>query len=443
MKKILIIGAGKSSTYLINYLLETAVQKNRQIIVADISLNLAQQKINNHPAGKATEFDLNDDQTRKNLIQESDLVISMLPASLHPRVAKDCLTYRKHFFTASYESQELQSWKEEIGQNKLLFLNECGLDPGIDHMSAMKVIDQVKSKGYKIKSFKSFTGGLMAPESDDNPWKYKFTWNPRNVVLAGQGTAKYLDNNEHKFIPYHKLFERNETIHIDGYGNFEGYANRDSLAYQEVYKIHDTPSLLRGTLRKEGFCLAWNVFVQLGMTDDTYSITFEDQKATKRNFLNSFLPFHQDQSVEEKIKHYLPWVDDAIIEKISYLGLFSHEHLDMKKGSPAAILQSILEPKWSLKEDDKDMIVMQHIFEIETPQGIQILKSSLVDTGENQIYTAMAKTVGLPLAIAADLFLDNKIKNHGLLRPTLPELYNPILDELEKFGIVFQEDTLD
>ena len=283
----------------------------------------------------------------------------------------------------------------------------------------------------------------MAPESDDNPWKYKFTWNPRNVVLAGQGTAKYLDNNEYKYIPYHKLFERFEKIVIENHGIFEGYANRDSLAYREVYNLQKTPTLLRGTLRKEGFCQAWNVFVQLGMTDDSFTINFENSKATKRTFLNSFLPFHETKTVEEKLTAYLPWIDEPILEKLIYLGLFSNEQLPLTQGSPAAILQAILEPKWLLQESDKDLIVMQHIFEIQTPKGIQTLTSSLVDQGINQTYTAMAKTVGLPLAIAVDLFMDGVIQSRGLLRPTYREIYHPILQALEKHGIIFREEHLD
>lgn len=443
MEKILIIGAGKSATYLIDYLLETANQKNRIIIVADLSLTLAEEKIKQSPRGLAKCIDLNDVVGRKKLIQESDLVISMLPAHLHPMIAEDCLEFSKHFFTASYESDALRKMQSEIEKKGLFFLNECGLDPGIDHMSAMKIIDEVHAKGYTILSFRSYTGGLMAPESDDNPWKYKFTWNPRNVVLAGQGTAKYLDNNEYKYIPYHKLFERFEKIVIENHGIFEGYANRDSLAYREVYNLQKTPTLLRGTLRKEGFCQAWNVFVQLGMTDDSFTINFENSKATKRTFLNSFLPFHETKTVEEKLTAYLPWIDEPILEKLIYLGLFSNEQLPLTQGSPAAILQAILEPKWLLQESDKDLIVMQHIFEIQTPKGIQTLTSSLVDQGINQTYTAMAKTVGLPLAIAVDLFMDGVIQSRGLLRPTYREIYHPILQALEKHGIIFREEHLD
>lgn len=440
MENILIIGAGKSATYLIDYLLETAAQKNRKVTVADLSIVLVEEKLNGHPNGFATSIVLDDDENRRQLIQEASVVISMLPASLHSVIAKDCLALGKHFFTASYESAELRLLQKEIEEKGLLFLNECGLDPGIDHMSAMKIIDELNSKGNKILSFKSFTGGLIDATSEDNPWKYKFTWNPKNVVLAGQGTAKYLENNEYKYIPYHKLFERIEKINLGEHGTFEGYANRDSLIYRDVYHLQKTPTLLRGTLRKEGFCQAWNVFVQLGMTDDTYTLDLSGTTCSKGEFLNSFLPYHPSQTTQQKLVAYLPWVDEDILEKLDYLELFGDKPLPMRKGSPAAILQSILEPKWILKDSDKDLIVMQHIFEIETSTGIKVLRSSLVHTGENQTYTAMAKTVGLPLAIAVDLFLDGKIQCKGLLRPTLPELYLPILNSLEPFGITFVEE---
>ncbi|UJP65600.1 saccharopine dehydrogenase C-terminal domain-containing protein [Mongoliitalea daihaiensis] len=443
MNTILIFGAGKSATYLIDYLLKTAAQKNREIVIADLSQSLAEEKIKGNPCGKAVAIDLKNQEQRRNLIANASIVISMLPAHLHPIIAKDCLALEKHFFTASYESEELNAFRDEIEKKELLFLNECGLDPGIDHMSAMKIIDAAHAKGYTIQSFKSFTGGLMAPGSDNNPWKYKFTWNPRNVVLAGQGTAKYLDHKEYKYIPYHKLFERFEKIDLGDYGIFEGYANRDSLGYREVYKLQKISTLLRGTLRKEGFCNAWNVFIQLGMTDDSYLVDFDTPQGTKRAFLNSFLPFDKYQSIEQKLTNFLPWIDEGIMEKIAYLGLFSNEPLPLKHGSPAAILQAILEPKWQLQDSDKDLIVMQHIFEIKSPRGIQTLKSSLVEEGLNQTYTAMAKTVGLPLAIAADLFLDGKVLSRGLLRPTVQELYEPILHQLEQHGIIFHEDTLD
>ena len=438
MKNILIIGAGKSATVLIDFLIGKAVKKNRHIILADNSLELATKKTKGFTQAEAAFLDINDQQTRESLIQKVDLVISMLPAFLHPLVAKDCLKYGKHFFSASYESAEMREMEEEIKAKNLLFLNECGLDPGLDHMSAMKIIGAEKAKGNKISLFKSYTGGLLAPESEDNPWKYKFTWNPKNVILAGQGVSRFIRNGRLKFIPYHMLFRRIEKIHFEGLGDFDGYPNRDSLMYRKIYGLENIPTILRGTLRRDGFCKSWDVFVQLGLTDDSFKMDVPED-FTMRMFLNSFLPYNETQTVEYKLKELLPWIDEDILAKIRWTGILDHTPLPILKGSPAEILQAILELKWQLKPEDKDMIIMQHQFEVETPEGMKNIISSLVIKGVDQDYTAMAKTVGLPLAVAVDLFMDGKIKEKGLLLPILPNIYLPILAALEEEGVIFRE----
>ncbi|RPA70013.1 saccharopine dehydrogenase [Cyclobacteriaceae bacterium YHN15] len=438
MQTILIIGAGKSTTFLIDYLRKSATEKKRYIILADVSKDIAEKKLRGQENTLAAEINLKDPQSRRSLIEKSELVISMLPAFLHPIVAQDCLELGKHFFTASYESDELRKMKEAIDSKGLLFLNECGLDPGIDHMSAKQIIDREKAAGNEIISFKSYTGGVLAPESEDNPWKYKFTWNPRNVVLAGQGVSRYIENGEFKYIPYHMLFRRLEKISFQEVGDFDAYANRDSLVYRKIYEMDNIPTLLRGTLRRSGFCQSWDVFVQLGLTDDTFEMDLPNG-FTKREFLNTFLPFHKEKSVESKLQQILPWLDMSIMEKIKWLGLFEKDALPKTKGSPASILQTILEDKWKLDPMDKDMIVMQHQFEVKTQKGIKKITSSLVCKGEDQEHTAMAKTVGLPLAIAVDMFLEGKIKAKGLMLPVIPSIYEPILSSLEKKGIIFQE----
>jgi saccharopine dehydrogenase-like NADP-dependent oxidoreductase len=438
MQTILIIGAGKSTTFLIDYLGKSATEKKRHIILADVSKDIAEKKLRGHENTLAAEINLNDTQSRRSLIEKSELVVSMLPAFLHPIVAQDCLELGKHFFTASYESDELRKMKEAIDSEGLLFLNECGLDPGIDHMSAKQIIDREKAAGNEIISFKSYTGGVLAPESEDNPWKYKFTWNPRNVVLAGQGVSRYIENGEFKYIPYHMLFKRLEKISFQEVGDFDAYANRDSLMYRKIYEMDNIPTLQRGTLRRSGFCQSWDVFVQLGLTDDTFEMDLPNG-FTKREFLNTFLPFHKEKSVESKLQLILPWLDTSIMEKIKWLGFFEKDTLPKTKGSPASILQTILEDKWKLDPMDKDMIVMQHQFEVKTPKGIKKITSSLVCKGEDQENTAMAKTVGLPLAIAVDMFLEGKIKAKGLMLPVIPSIYEPILSSLEKKGIIFQE----
>jgi saccharopine dehydrogenase (NADP+, L-glutamate forming) len=438
MQTILIIGAGKSSSYLIDFLLESAGPKNRKVIVADVSEKIAAEKVKSNPNATAVAIDIDNSEERISLIQKSDIVVSMLPASLHPIIAKDCLTFGKHFFTASYESEDLRKLANEVKVKNLLFLNECGLDPGIDHMSAMKIITEEKAKGHEIISFKSFCGGVLAPESEDNPWKYKFTWNPRNVVLAGQGVSRYFQAGQIKCIPYHKLFERLDKVSFSQAGEFDGYANRDSLKYRSIYGLENIPTLLRGTLRRSGFCQAWNVLVQLGMTDDSFQMDFP-KGVSCRSFLNSFLPFHPSKNVEEKLQEYLPKINQNILSKMEWLGLFSEKPIPHAIGSPAAILQKILEEKWQLGPKDKDMVVLQHQFEVKGAFGVKKIISSLVCKGENQEYTAMSKTVGLPLAIAIDLFLDGKIKSRGLQIPVHQEFFEPILVALEKKGIVFEE----
>lgn len=439
MKTILILGAGKSSTYLIDYLADSCVEKGRKLLLADLDPNLAKSKLKDRPQTEVEEMDLENPQSRRNLIAKADVVISMLPAMMHPVVAKDSLDLGKHFFTASYESDALREMAPEIEKRGLFFLNECGLDPGIDHMSAMKIIDTARSKGEDILSFKSYCGGLLAPESEDNPWKYKFTWNPRNVVLAGQGTSRFIENGELKYVPYHRLFRRVETIKFPGLGEFDGYPNRDSLNYRHVYHLENIPTLLRGTLRRAGFCKAWDVFVQLGMTDDSFLMKFPGG-STYRQFLNAFLPWSDTLTVEEKLAEEIPDLDFSMFEKLQWLGFFEHRPLPRGEGSPAQILQAILEKDWQLLPEDRDMIVMQHQLQIKTASGIKKVTSSLVEIGKDSRYTAMAKTVGLPLAIAVDLFLEGKIKSKGLCLPVVPEIYEPILNELEKHQIRFVEE---
>lgn len=438
MNHILILGGGKSSTFLIDYLADTCESKNRFLTLADLDAKAATAKLQNRSNTAAVSLDIQDEPSRKKLISEADVMISMLPAFMHPTVAKDCLELGKHFFSASYESDEMKSMKEEIEQKGLFFLNECGLDPGIDHMSAMKVIHEAHDKGEKITSFKSFCGGLLSPQSESNPWKYKFTWNPRNVVLAGQGTSRYIEKGDLKFVPYHQLFKRLETVNFPGLGDFDGYPNRDSLSYREVYGLEEIPTMLRGTLRRAGYCKAWDVFIQLGMTDDSFVMEMPEN-STLRQLMNAFLPYHKTLSVEEKLAELIPELDFPTFEKIQWLGFFSDRKLPKTKGSPAQILQAILETDWALEPEDRDMIVMQHQFEIEGVSGKKQLLSSLVCLGKDATHTAMAQTVGLPLAIAVDLFLDGKIKLTGLHVPVVREIYLPILSHLETLGIKFVE----
>jgi len=441
MRKILLIGAGRSSSSLITYLLQKSFSENLYITIGDVSLELAKSILQNHKNGTAIALDIFNDEERQQAIKNSDIVISMLPAHLHLNVAKDCLAFGKSMVTASYISNEMKALNEEAIKKNLIFMNEIGLDPGIDHMSAMKVLDSIRDKGGKMLLFESFTGGLVAPECDDNLWNYKFTWNPRNVVLAGQGgAAKFLQEGKYKYIPYHKLFRRTEILTIDGYGKFEGYANRDSLKYKSIYGLDDILTLYRGTIRRVGYSRAWNIFVQLGMTDDSYTIE-DSEQMSYRDFTNSFLAYNPNDSVELKLRHYLKIdQDDIIWEKLLELDIFNPtKKVKLVNATPAQILEKILKDSWTLKEDDKDMIVMQHLFGYELNGEKHQIESSMVCIGDNQTYTAMAKTVGLPVAIATLKILNGEITTPGVQIPITKEVYKPILKELEENGIIFKE----
>lgn len=444
MRKILLIGAGRSASSLIKYLLDKAVSENFELIIADLSEEVALQKINNHPQGTAIALDINQTEQRQAAIKNADIVISMLPAHMHLNVAKDCILFKKNMVTASYISPEMEALNEEVVANELVFMNEVGLDPGIDHMSAMKVIDTIKNKGGKMLLFESFCGGLVAPECDTNLWNYKFTWAPRNVVLAGQGgAAKFIQEGKYKYIPYQKVFRRTEFMDIEGYGRFEGYANRDSLKYRSIYGLDNILTMYRGTLRRVGFSKSWNMFVQLGLTDDSYTLE-NSENMSYREYINSFLAYHPTDSVELKLRHYLKIdQDDSIWDKLVELDIFNpNKKVGLKNATPAQILEKILMDSWTLEPQDKDMIVMYHKFGYERNGKQHQIDASMVCIGEDQTYTAMAKTVGLPVGMAALQILNNKIKNYGVQLPIKPEIYNPILEELETFGIVFNEKEL-
>ena len=444
MRTILIIGAGRSASSLIQYLMAKSEKEQLHLIIGDLSLELAQKKTNNHPNATPIALDIFNAQQRQDAIQKATIVISMLPAHLHIEVAKDCVLFQKHMVTASYISDAMQALDAEAKAKGLIFMNEIGLDPGIDHMSAMKVIDEIKEKGGKMLLFESFCGGLVAPESDTNIWNYKFTWAPRNVVLAGQGgAAKFIQEGAYKYIPYCNLFRRTEFLEVEGYGRFEAYSNRDSLKYRSVYGLDDVLTLYRGTIRRVGFSKAWNMFVQLGMTDDSY-VMEGSEAMTYRQFVNSFLPYHPTDSVELKMRHILKIdQDDIMWDKLVELDLFSRiKKVGLKNATPAQILEKILSDSWTLQPEDKDMIVMYHKFGYELNGITSQIDSKMVCIGDDQMYTAMAKTVGLPVAMATLLILNGKIQTSGVQLPIQKEVYEPILKELESYGVVFNEQAM-
>lgn len=425
MPSILILGAGRSSSALISYLLRFGEADSVGVTVGDVSLQAAQERVAGSNHGKAIGFDINNAEESRRAIANATVVVSLIPAHLHSAVAKLCLETGSHLLTASYVSDQMKQFDVPCRSKSLLFLNECGLDPGIDHMSAMQVMDRIRSEGGTITSFESFTGGLIAPETDvDNPWRYKFTWNARNVVMAGLGTAKFLSDGEYKYIPYQQLFKRITPVVVPGYGEYEGYANRDSLKYLETYGLHGVRTMLRGTLRNKGFCSAWNVLVQLGCCDDTFEME-NVGSMTHAGFIRSFGGI-RDASDED-------------MKRLRWSGFLSEEKVGLTRGTPAQILEHILNKKWKLQPNDKDLVVMWHRFRYEQSGQQKNIEASLVAKGEDAVNTAMARTVGLPLGIAARLLIQGKVRQRGVVIPTAPEFYVPILSELASLGIELTE----
>ena len=429
---ILIIGAGKSATVLIQYLQQKAVENDWYILLADGDEATAKNKWNNAPNGNAVEIDIENDIDRQNLVQKADIVVSMMPAQLHFLVAKDCLQFGKPLFTASYVDDNMRSIAAEIESKQLLFLCEMGLDPGIDHMSAMAIIDEIHEKGGKITSFKSHCGGLVAPESDDNPWHYKISWNPRNIILAGKAGAIYLENGATVSKNYPEIFDQTPVVDLPGIGHLAYYPNRNSLSYIDTYHLHGVKDFVRTTLRYPAFCTGWNAIVQLHLTDET---VFDlAPNTTVRNWFANHIQHNGLEQILDKFTQ-----DATIKEQLEFIGLYESITIPAQFNSNANILQWLLEGKWKLEATDKDLVVMLH--EIEYSIGTRQFKldSSLVLTGDDAINTAMATTVGLPLAMGVCAYLKGEIKMTGLHIPIDARIYQPILKSLAEEGIVFQE----
>jgi len=444
MRKILILGAGRSASSLIHYLIQHAGQQEWRLTVADRDEQQARSLIPaDTAAAVAIGLDATNAEARAKVIEEHGLVISMLPAFMHIDVLQDCLRLRKHVITPSYVPDALWAMDAEFKAAGLVVLNEMGLDPGIDHMSAMRILDRIRLQGGEMEAFESYTGGLVAPESDTNPWGYKFSWNPRNVVLAGQGgAAKYIREGVTRYIPYHKLFQQTVQVEVPELGAFDGYANRDSLKYRKAYGIEAIPTLVRGTLRKAGYCEAWDAFVQLGCTDDGFTMELP-ATATWNDYLNAFLPKASGQDTRTTLANYLRIAAKGeVMDKLEWLGLFSDKPIGVEGRSPAAILQHLLEEKWVLGPNDKDLVVMWHRFQYSLEGKQHELIASLGVIGKDRTHTAMAQTVGLPIAMACKLVLNGVVEDRGVLLPLKPSLYDPILDELEEHGIVFREEEL-
>ena len=441
MQTILILGAGLSSTSLIKYFLDNSGSQWK-VRVGDINLERARQKIREHPNGEAFFFDVYQAEQRNEEIVKADIVISLLPARMHHLVADACVEIGRNLVTASYLSPAIRALNDAARKKGIILMSECGVDPGIDHMSAMQMINKIRDGGGELLAFESSTGGLVAPGFENNPWQYKFTWNPRNVVLAGKEGARFLHNGKFKYIPYHKVFRRIETIQVPKLGAFEVYGNRDSLTYRETYGLHNLQTMFRGTIRRPGYCEAWNTFVQLGATDDTY-VMEDTENMTYREFINSFMAYQIDIPIETKLSRYLGFSEDSrMMERLKWLGIFDSRKIGVPGLTPAKVLQKILEEKWRLDPEDKDMIVMQHQFDY-LQDGEHIKKyATMVYIGQDTKHTAMSMTVGLPLAMTARRILEGGFHEIGVQLPIHPQIYNPVLSELNEYHISFMEEEV-
>ena len=443
--RLLLLGAGRSASSLIHYLLRHAPTERWFLTVADANpAHLVPVLAAHSEYARAVPFDLSHEAQLDELVAQADVVISMLPAALHLAVAQACVRHGRHLATASYVSPEIRALHEEAVAAGVTLLMECGLDPGLDHMSAMRAIAGIRARGGVITSFKSYCGGLLAPAAEgDNPWKYKFTWNPRNVVLAGQGTAKFLENGHLRFIPYQQLFGRTETLTVPEYGMFEGYANRDSLSYRDPYGLKDIPTILRGTLRRPGYCAAWQALVRLGLTDDSV-VLGNAETLTWAELVEAYLPTsllpHLD--LVQRVATYLglnPTGEE--MGHLNWLGLFSDRPMGHANATPAQLLERLLAEKWQLQPHDRDLIVMQHLFAFELDGQSHRLTASLAVVGDDATHTGMAKTVGLPLGMAVRRMMRGEVAQRGVLIPVGADLYEPILDELAaEYGISFREE---
>lgn len=430
--QILVLGAGKSATILIHFLQKKAVENDWYIVLADGDKSNAELKWNNANNGHAIGINIENDIKRGALIEQATVVVSMLPAALHFLVAKDCIKYTKPLFTASYVDDNMKSIEQAILDKNLLFLCEMGLDPGIDHMSAMELIHKIKNKGGEITGFRSHCGGLIAPESDTNPWHYKISWNPRNIILAGKAGAIFLEDGAVKQIEYKELFCDAPNVDVPAIGKLAYYPNRNSLSYIETYDLQGVKDFVRTTLRHPNFCIGWNAIIQLGLTNEN-EIKLNENTSIRDWFLNHL----RVNNLENLYAQFLK--DDLLEEQLLFIGLETDTIIPTILNSNTSILQWILENKWKLFPSDKDMVVMMHEVTYRLKNQHYLVESSLVLKGKNEVETAMAATVGLPLALGVCAYLKGEIPLKGLHIPIHPSIYTRILKGLATEGIVFNE----
>lgn len=438
MKTILLLGAGKSATVLVEYLLKNAPKNQWKLLLVDANSAIAKQKAGISPWSESIGLDITDSNPRKQLIARADLVISLLPPHLHILVALDCLEQGRHLFTASYIDEDVRKLKSEIEKKGLLFLYEMGLDPGIDHMSAMELIDRVHDSNGKVISFISHCGGLVAKNADNNPWHYKISWNPSNVVHAGKQGAHYLLNNTKVELGYTDLFAAQRLANIQSAEELAWYPNRNSIPYAKLYGVESAETFIRTTLRHPHFIQGWQKLIELKLTDS--HPVLDATNSSIASFFQQIIHYNQFENVFREILNQ----DPIVKELFQSLGLFdSAALLSKNEYSPALFLQECLEKKLKMESSDCDRVVMQHELIIMRGQKRKKLISTLDIEGDDATHTAMAKTVGLPLALATKHFLNDEISLRGLQIPITKSIYQLILPDLADQGIRFNEIELD
>lgn len=446
MKKIVVLGAGQSSPYLISYFLRKAEENDWFVTVGDIDLDLAHKRVGDHPRGNAIKFDVNDETLRHTHIQKADIVINMLAPTFQFLIALDCIRHGKHMISASYQDQKIPSLDLDANRKGVLILNEMGLDPGIDHMSAMAMIDRIKKRGGIIYSFQSYGSGLPAPEAAINPLRYCITWNARNIVRAGEDGAQYIENGKIRILPYYQVFQRTWTVEVDGLGQFEAYPNRDSLIYRSIFGLKKVHTMIRGTLRYPGWSETWQQIVKLGLQNESLTIPFLKNK-TYREFTEMFLPLNlSGVKLEQRLANFLNISPTGkIMDNLKWLGLFSEEKINSNSRTAADVMIKLLKRKLQLPSGAKDMVVIYHEIEAHFPDSNNKREktiSTFIDYGEPDGFTAISKSVGLPAAISAKLILNNQLPITGCHIPTHPTIYTTVLKELMKIGLKFKEKTI-
>lgn len=444
MRQILVLGAGQSSPYLIHTLLEMARQHNWFVTIGDIDLDTAQQRLGDHPRGSAIYFDVHDTALRSSQVEHADVVVNMLAPAFQDLIASECIRHGRHMLSVSYRSQATRNMHADAQRKGVLLLCEMGLDPGIDHMSAMALIERIRGEGGVIRGFRSYGSGIPSPDQAQNPFQYLITWNPRNVVMAGEHGAQYMERGRIKLVPYNQVFHHTWPVEVEGFGTLEAYPNRDSLSYMKSFGLDDVETMIRGTLRYSGWSETWAEIVRLGLPNETLRIP-DLHAHTYREVIEMFLPLNLEgeSPIERRVARFLGISPTGrIMQNMQWLGLFSKEKIRCEGDTAAAMLVALLQEKLPLTDGVTDAVILVHEVDVEYPQSdrpAEEITSTMIVKGEPGRFTAMAKTVGLPAALAVELLLTKRLPLTGSQIPTHPSIYEPVLRGLSQQQIRFSE----